>query len=57
MHRSTAYARVRLEIGRVRPFDASLEMRIQCWLTRISRLIERRDIPRDARSPRPDRAR
>jgi hypothetical protein len=54
MHRSTAYARFRLELGRQRPFDASLEMRIQCWLTRIARAIRERDTPQDRPQRRPD---
>ena len=47
MHRSSAYARIRLEVARSRPFAATLELRIQCWLTRIARLIRERDTPHD----------
>jgi hypothetical protein len=57
-HRSTARARVRIELGSIRPFDASIEMRVQCWLRRVARAIERRDTPLDpiARSQQPERA-
>ena len=54
MHRSRAFARVRLELARSRPFDASLELRIQCWLTRVARAIRQRDTPHDPPPARPD---
>jgi hypothetical protein len=47
IHRSTTRARVRIDLASIRPFDATLELRVQCWLRRVARAIERRDTPQD----------
>ena len=43
MHRSHALTRMRVALAR--PSAAVLELRIQCWLRRVARAIERRDTP------------
>ena len=47
-HRSLARGRLRIAVGSRAPFDASLEVRVQCWLRRVARAIERRDTPQAA---------
>ena len=47
MENRTAFARLRIGSAPARPLEASLDLRIRCWLARVGWVIERRDTPKD----------
>jgi len=51
MERRTAFARLRIGSAPARPLEASLDLRIRCWLARIGWVIERRDTPKHGGTP------
>jgi hypothetical protein len=51
MEHRTAFARLRIGSAPTRPLEASLDLRIRCWLARVGWVIERRDTPKDIGTP------
>lgn len=51
MEHRTAFARLRIGSAPARPLEASLDLRIRCWLARVGWVIERRDTPKDVGTP------